>query len=69
MDFVKSMVKTGKEYIQSYRKTKGAIKINRNDVMVSARSFNESNINAKKAERTLTELIYLFNQGEIFSEE
>lgn len=69
MEFVKSMVKTGKEYLQSYRKTKAVVKISRNDVMVAARAFNESSVDAKKAERTITELIYLFNQGEAFSEE
>lgn len=49
MEFVKSMVKTGKEYLQSYKKTKALVKINRNDVMVAARAFNESNIDSKKA--------------------
>lgn len=49
MEFVKSMVKTGKEYFQGYRKNKAFVKINRNDVMVAARSFNETNIDSKKA--------------------
>jgi hypothetical protein len=61
------MVQTGKEYFQNYRKSKAVVKINKNDVMLAARSFNDSNIDAKKAERTITELIYLFNQGEHFT--
>lgn len=43
------MVQTGKEYFQNYRKSKAVIKINKNDVMLAARSFNDSNIDAKKA--------------------
>lgn len=54
MEFVKSMVRTGKEYLQSYGKTKAMVKISRNDVMVAARAFNDSNIDSKKAERTIT---------------
>ena len=63
------MVKTGKEYFQGSAKNKAFIKINRSDVMLAARGFDANNIDPRKAERTITELIYLFNQGETFTED
>jgi hypothetical protein len=63
MNMVKSMVRTGQNYLRNYGRNKSATKIFKAEVLMSARSFNENQIDPRKCQKVLTELIYLLTQG------
>lgn len=48
---------------------KAAVKIDKAAVIYNAREFDNSHLDTSKCIRTLTQLVYLFNRGEYFSEE
>ena len=73
LQFMKSLVKTGIDNYQKSKSTKddeGDIlkKITKNEVLMESRSFNESQLVAKRCRSLLGKIVYLINQGEKFSE-
>ena len=48
---------------------KAAVKIDKAEVIYNARDFDSSHLNTAKCIETLTQLVYLFNKGEHFTEE
>jgi coatomer protein complex subunit gamma len=73
VSLVKSWYQTGQEYISTYteggKKKASFIKIDKAATIYDARGFHNTQLDTPKCIRTLTNLIYLFNQGEHFSEE
>jgi len=66
MNLVKSWYQTGQEYVSSYtdiKKKAAFVKIEKSATMYDARCFHNTNLDTNKCIRTLTNLIYLFNQG------
>ncbi len=72
VNLVKSWYQTGQEYITAYtdshKKKATFVKIDKASTMYDARCFHNTQLDTNKCIRTLTNLIYLFNQGEHFSE-
>lgn len=72
VNLVKSWYQTGQEYINAYtdhKKKAAFVKIDKSSTMYDARCFHNTQLDTTKCIRTLTNLIYLFNQGEHFSED
>jgi len=73
MNLVKGWYQTGHEMISSYtdggKKKAAFVKIDKAATLYSARCFHDSQLDIPKCVRTLTDLIYHFNQGEYFSED
>lgn len=73
VNLVKSWYQTGQEYISTYtestKKKAAFVKIDKAATIYDARAFHNTQLETPKCIRTLTNLIYLFNQGEHFSEE
>jgi coatomer protein complex subunit gamma len=73
VNLVKSWYQTGQEYISTYtegsKKKAAFIRIDKAATIYDARGFHSLQLENTKCMRTLTNLIYLFNQGEHFSED
>jgi coatomer protein complex subunit gamma len=73
VNLVKSWYQTSQEYITSYtdntKKKAAFVRIDKSTTMYDARCFHQTQLDCPKCIRTLTNLIYLFNQGEHFSED
>ena len=69
---VKNWYQTGQQYISAYtdntKKKAAFVRIDKSSTMYDARCFHNTQLDTNKCIRTLTNLIYLFNQGEHFSE-
>lgn len=67
LNVVKGWYQSGQEYISSYsdsgQKKAAFVKIDKSSTMYDARCFHNTQLDTKKCIRTLTNLIYLFNQG------
>jgi hypothetical protein len=73
VSLLKNWYQTGQELVSSYTdngKDKAAfVKIDKSATIYDARCFHNTQLDTAKCIRTLTNLIYLFNQGEHFSED
>lgn len=63
VNMVKSIVKTGQSYFAGYAKTKGIKKVNKSQVVQDAKCFNDNQIDPRKCQKIITDLIYLLVQG------
>ena len=67
----KGWYQSSQEYISAYsdggKKKNAFVKIDKSSTMYDARCFHSTQLDTKKCIRTLTNLIYLFNQGEHFT--
>jgi coatomer subunit gamma len=70
---VKNWYQSGQEYISSYteggRKKAAFVRIDKTATMQEAKCFNSTNIDPPKCIKILTNLIYLLNHGERFTED
>ena len=73
VNLMKSWYQTGQEMISGYndggKKKSSFVKIDKSATMYDARCFHNTQLDTTKCIRTLTNLIYLFNQGEHFTED
>lgn len=70
-NMVKTLYTTGKDYIWSMteKAKQPMIKIDKTATIHQVKLFHDSRIDPKKCITTLAKLIYLFNQGEAFTED
>lgn len=63
VNMVKTMVQSGQNYIRNYGKTPHAGRIDKAEVIAAAKSFNDNQLDPRKCQKVLTELICLLNRG------
>lgn len=71
MNLVKGLYQSGQEYISQIRpgSKKEVMKIDKGVTLMEARCFNDSQLEPEKCIKTIKNLIYHFNRGELFTEE